>query len=264
MNELSKKTIAITREETDANDFVSLVRMKGGTPITLSTIKVVAEMPEKSLECLALLRSNRYDYCLFLSAQAVRILFQMNKPDLLISSLGTTTVISVGPKTRSELEKFGVQGSIMPKKYSSKGIIEMFLQMQPSGKRVLIPRSKAADNTLASALRELKMHVDEQFIYNVQNACVTEGWRGFASQLVQKKVDLLIFTSPSTVRAFFEILSQIEPMRSPLNNLTRVVALGSLTGKELVKYNVQFEEAPVQTVKDVVEFVSRRIAVSWA
>ena len=66
----------------------------------------------------------------------------------------------------------------------------------------------------------------------------------------QNKVDGIVFTSASSVRAFFEIMKKDYDENTLLNNLqkTKIVSIGPFTAEELNKLDVKNTVANVHTV----------------
>src|SRR5688572_11317888 len=100
---LKNKILAITRNELNAREFLQLMGEQGGTAIALPTIELVPKGPEAVQEFLAELEKKKHDYCAFMSAKAVNILFDVAGRKAALA-LKSTTVIAVGPKTKQALQ----------------------------------------------------------------------------------------------------------------------------------------------------------------
>ncbi|MGH9991159.1 MAG: uroporphyrinogen-III synthase [Nitrososphaera sp.] len=257
MTGLKNKIFAITRNEQDAVEFTRLVVGQGGRAIALPTIEVVPKGPGTAKEFIEILRKEKQDYCAFMSAQAVNVLFDLLSRDKILQALGSTRVIAVGPKTRASLEKYGVKVSHLPAKFSSVGLAEMLAGMQPSGKRIIIPRSDAAGEYAVNALAALGMNVKEVLLYSVRTSPPSPVWSEFSSLLSEKKVSAIVFTSASSVRSFFEIMGMLTPV-AHLGELAKVVSIGPFTSRELKNRNIAYHETDEHTVKGAFE-VARRL-----
>lgn len=233
---LKGKTLAITRSERDAEEFSRLVAAEGGKAIALPTIEIVPAGPQAAMEFLDKLHDKKHDYCAFMSSQAVSVLFELASKSEIISALESTAVIAVGPKTRQSLEERGISVRLMPEKFSSAGLVELLLLLsgaKPAGKKIIIPRSGAANEFATEALTKIGMQVDEVFLYSVRTCAPSSAWGEFSALLLQKNVDAVIFTSASSVSSFFEIMAKISPGHPRLDSVTRVVSIGPFTSKEL-------------------------------
>jgi len=242
MTVLKGKVLAITRSEQDAMEFSKLVSAEGGRAIALPTIEIVPTGPQAAQEFLDKLQSEKHDYCAFMSSQAVNVLFDL-AGEKAMNALNSTKVIAVGPKTKQSLEKHGVQVSLVPEKFSSAGLVDLLSKQRPKGKKIIIPRSGAANEFASQALADLGMAVDEVLLYTVQTSKPTPVWSEFSSLLQKKQIDAVIFTSASSVRSFFEIMGSMQ-----LDKLTKVISIGPFTSKELKKRRIRCLEAEEHTV----------------
>ena len=235
MPKLKNKILAITRSEQDAKEFLQLVREQEGRAIALPVIEIVPRGPEVVEEFLDKLRKKKHYYCAFMSQQAVNILFDRAQ-DKITPLLKYTTVIAVGPKTKQSLEERGIKvGLVLEKKFSSIGLVDLMSGIEPSGKKIIIPRSAASSDFATKALIRLGMDVDEILLYSVRTRAVEPIWEEFCELLSKKRVDAIIFTSASNVSSFFEIMENLSKDRLLLllDNVTKVVSIGPFTTKAL-------------------------------
>lgn len=253
MSSLRGKTLAITRAEKDAGEFIRLVERLGGTAIALPTIEIIPK-PNAVGEFLDRLRLTKYDYCAFMSARTVRVIEP--RADEIVAALGQTRVIAVGPKTAAALKHIGLKVEITPENFSSKGVIEILSVANPRGRKIIIPRSAAAKRDAADSLRALGMQVDEVMLYDVRQASPSSEWEPFTLRLASGKIDALIFTSASSVTSFFKILGSLSPGLPSIDKLTRVISIGPMTSSELHKRGVSYAEAGRHTVRNTVELAA--------
>jgi len=250
---LRNRTIAITRSRQDAREFFELVEAQAGKAVAIPAIEIVPADRKVAVRFLELLQKKKHDYCAFMSAQAVRILFDLAGTKA-ADILKQTLIIAVGPKTREELEKHDVRADMMPARFSSIGLVEMMSKSKPAGKKIIIPRSGEANDFAAKALSELGMKVDEVFLYKTRTAGVTEEWKEFGGMLEQKKIDAVVFTSASNVRGFFQIMKK---MRKKLPESVSAISIGPFTTAELAKKGVRCHEAKDHTIKGTVDAAKR-------
>lgn len=253
---LKNKVIAITRSERDAMEFSQLVKEEGGRPIALQTIEIVPKGPRAAKEFLEQLQKKKHDYCAFMSPQAVKILFDYAGREA-APALKSTKVIAVGPKTKESLQEHGVKVRLIPDKFSSAGLVDLLSSMAQEGKKIIIPRSGAANEFATKALTALGMDVDEVLLYTVSTGTITPVWSEFSDMLLQKKVDIIIFTSASSVNSFFDIMGKLSVDHPQLDTLTKVVSIGPFTSKELKSRKIRYFEAHEHTVKGSLELARK-------
>ena len=251
---LSGKNIAITRSEDDASEFISLAQQNNATPIPLPTIELISKGEKIVDEFLESISKYNPDYSVFMSSKAVKLLFdtakQSGKLEKLQLAVANTIVMSVGPKTSLMLESEGIKVNHQPTTFSSVGIGEEFTQLNAVGKKVIVPRSGASTPFLQELLSKIGIDVLEIHLYDVCAFRDTTQWNGFRELFSQNKVDGVVFTSASSVRGFFEIMSKDYSNDVLLDNLTKlsVVSIGPFTSDELKKFKVKNTIAEVHTV----------------
>jgi uroporphyrinogen-III synthase len=253
---LKNKILAITRSERDAKEFLQLVREQEGRAIALPVIDIVPQGPEVAEEFLDKLRKKKHYYCAFMSQQAVNILFDLGR-DRIAPVLKSTTVIAVGPKTKQSLEERGVKVGLVLEKFSSFGLVDLMSGIGPVGKKIIIPRSGAANDFTTEALIRLGMDVDEILLYTVRTKAVEPIWKEFCDLLLQKKVDAVIFTSASNVNSFFEIMDKVYKDELQLDSITKVVSIGPFTTKALRDQGIECFEAEEHTVKGALQIAKQ-------
>ena len=251
---LDGKTIAITRSKDDASEFISLTEQNNATPITLPTIELVSKGEKIVDEFLNLVESEHPDYSVFLSSKAVKILFDTAKNvgnfEKLQLAVANTIVMSVGPKTTATLNTYGIKVNHEPKNSSSIGVGEEFSQIHAVGKKVIIPRSGASNSFLKELLNKIGINVVEIHLYDVCAFRDTTQWNGFRELFSQDKIDGIIFTSASSVRGFFEIMTKDYEIDTLLENLKKLslVSIGQFTSNEFKKFKVKNTVAEVHTI----------------
>jgi len=251
---LDGKTIAITRSKDDASEFISLAKENKATPIPLPTIELVSKGEKIVDDFLNLVETEHPDYSVFLSSKAVKILFDtaqnIGNFEKLQLAVANTIVMSVGPKTTTSLESYGIKVNHEPKNSSSIGVGEEFSKIHAVGKKVIIPRSGASNSFLKELLNKIGINVVEIHLYDVCAFRDTTQWNGFRELFSQNKVDGVIFTSASSVRGFFEIMQKDYEMDILLVNLEKlsVVSIVPFTSNELKKFTVKNTVAKVHKV----------------
>jgi len=255
------KTIAITRSKEDAQEFIELVSKQNANPITLPTIQLVSKGEKIVDEFLDTIEKENPDYSVFMSSKAVALLIEsakkISKFEKLQLAITNTIVIAVGPKTKDVLERENIKVAYVPERYSSVGVGEVFTRLNATGKKAIIPRSGASTPFLKNLLEKIGINVVELYLYDVCAFNDPTEWNDFRDLFSQNKIDGIIFTSASSVRAFFEIMINDYTQENLIQLLekTKVIAIGPFTADELKKFNVKNIIADIHTVKGSVEAV---------
>jgi uroporphyrinogen-III synthase len=171
--------------------------------------------------------------------------------------------MSVGPKTTTALESEGIKVNHQPTTFSSVGVGEEFTAIHAVGKKVIIPRSGASTPFLKELLNKIGIDVLEIHLYDVCAFRDTTQWNGFRELFSQNKVDGVVFTSASSVRGFFDIMSKDYDTETLLDNLAKlsVVSIGPFTSDELKKFNVKNTVAEVHTVSGAFDAMKNTLTV---
>jgi uroporphyrinogen-III synthase len=255
------KVVAITRSKEDSEEFIRLISGAKAKAISLPTIDLVSKGDGMVDEFLDAIKVDDPDYSVFMSSKAVKLLFdtakKVSKYEKLQLAVANTTVIAVGPKTKAALESEGIRVSHTPERFSSVGVGEVFTVLNAEGKKVIIPRSGASTPFLAQLLEKIGLKVKEVYLYDVKSSNALSYWVEFKELFSQNKVDGIIFTSASSVRAFFDIMLSDTDEKILHGHLekTTVIAIGPFTADELKKFEVEPFTADVHTVQGAVEAI---------
>jgi uroporphyrinogen-III synthase len=255
------KVIAITRSKEDSEEFTQLISDAKAKAISLPTIELVSKGKGMVDEFLDAVKTSNPDYSVFMSSKAVKLLFdtakKISKYEKLQLAVANTTVVAVGPKTKTALESEGIRVAHVPERFSSVGVGEVFSFLNAEGKKVIVPRSGASTPFLKQLLEKIGLKVKEVYLYDVKSSSALSHWVEFKELFSQNKVDGIIFTSVSSVRAFFDIMLSDSDEQTLKNNLkkTTIIAIGPFTGDELQKFGVKPITADVHTVPGAVDSI---------
>lgn len=273
---MKDKNIIITREKInkedipkDKNIFSKLSKINIITLPVIYTVPIVASEIFMAIEKI---ESGFYDYLIFLSSNAVEIFFDFlgNKTD----KLEKLNIISIGPKTKRTIEEKNLKSTLVSNsfQYSSseivdyledldKNITEKPLEANKKKIRVLIPRSLESLKSNNYITKQYNNIILEQiFLYESKEFDkVTESveWMKF-KRLDKDQENYIIFTSPSSVRAFFNIIKNknILDMVENLDEneilikkgIRKIISIGPKTSQELHGRKIKYIESRIHTI----------------
>jgi len=197
------RTVVVTRSREQASELAELLESLGASAIEFPTIRPepipeVAESPV--LSCLPL----DYDWIIFTSANTIPFLLsalRVNGGD--VRSLGAARLAAIGPGTAKALTDLGLNVEYVPREFVAEAVAEGF-PVDPAGLRILIPRAEVAREVLPEALAARGADVTLLPVYRtVPDAEAAEDLR---AMLNEKGVDIVTFTSSSTVRNFHDAI----------------------------------------------------------
>lgn len=183
-----------------------MLEASGAATIAFPTISI--EPPPDPDALHQAMRSDSYDWVVLTSTNAVMALEAARR------ELGTdqgpwpasgTRFCAVGPSTAAALEAAGLTPDIVPDEYIGESVLDALLEAEGNldRRRVLIPRAAEARDVIPDGLRAAGAAVDVVEAYRtVPVKADGEATTKLAGRLAAKEVDVVTFTSSSTVRAF--------------------------------------------------------------
>ena len=221
------KVVVVTRTRQQASDLVARLSSLGAECLECPTIRVVPPDDWVPLD-QAIGRLETYDWLVLTSVNGVNFfferLFQQGRD---VRALSGVRIATIGPATARRLRDFGFKSDIVPESYVAESVIDAFKDEAVRGKRVLLPRAKEARPVLPVEIRKMGAHVDEIAAY--QTEPVSEGMDNLIGRLEDHRVDMVTFTSSSTVKNFKAALppERFEELMSGI----KTACIGPITSK---------------------------------
>lgn len=202
------KSVLVTRTREQAGVLVKRLSDLGADCIEVPVIEI---HPPESLQALdeAIDAIGHYDWLIFTSVNGVSAFFNrlfVRGKD--VRCLGHIRTAVIGPATAERLRSFGIASDIVPESFRAESIVDAFRNRSISGNRILVPRAQEARPVLIDALRQLGAVVADVPVY--QTLPSAAGQERIREALRQKRIDIVTFTSSSTVRNFVDLLPQTE------------------------------------------------------
>jgi uroporphyrinogen III methyltransferase / synthase len=229
------KKILITRARQQASRFAALLREYGAEPVEMPTIQIV---PPSSWEPLdrSIAEIHAYDWLIFTSVHGVQTFFErfeaQQRP---LTDLQGHKICAIGPATAQALRTRGVPVDVMPSEYRAEAVVAALSDLPLQGTRVLIPRAAVARDVLPRALTARGARVDVVEAYRTilpATGLASDTWR----LLEQRAIDVVTFTSPSTVANFARLTG--EANLSQLLREAVVACIGPITAESVRSYGL--------------------------
>ncbi len=196
--------VVITRPERQADDLAQLLAKEGANPISFPTIRIVGPTDWRKLDT-ALKKIDKYDWIIFTSANGVQFFFnRLLEKGKDIRDLKGIKICCIGPATAKQIEIKGIKVDLVPDEFVAEGILNSFATMKLRGKKILIPRAAKARNILPQGLKKKGAFVDVVNAYRTLNSGRKK--EEFEELFMENKVDVITFTSSSTVTNFVKIM----------------------------------------------------------
>lgn len=224
--ELFGKTVVVTRSRTQASDLTDALGELGAEVLEFPTIRVIE--PEDWTEVdSAIARVEQYGWIVFTSVNAVDHFFdRLASQGRDVRSLAGAKVAAVGPATSERCRARGVVPDYVPSEYRAEGVLEGFLARGVGeGTKVLFPRALEAREVLPDTLREHGAEVD---VVTVYRTVMGQGEASVIERLTNGDVDVVTFTSSSTVKNFFTLLEAGLPAGTDVHAAMEGIKLASI------------------------------------
>jgi uroporphyrinogen III methyltransferase / synthase len=238
------KRVVVTRARDQASDLRRLLEEAGAQVIEFPLIEIA---PPESFQSLdrAIDILDDYQWAIFTSTNGVRSFFdrlRFHGEDA--RALSGLMIAAVGESTADELRARGIEADLLPAKFQSSALLPL-LEQDQRGIRTLIVRAAEGRDELIEELRRRGGEVDLAVAYRT---------RPVAADLDRlEKVDIITFTSASTVENFFAASGQ---RSGEILKKARVASIGPITSDALRKHgrppDVEAASASIESLRDAI------------
>jgi uroporphyrinogen-III synthase len=209
----------------------------------------------------ALKRIQEFDWLILTSVNGVEALAarmkQLGIPPVKLKHL---KIAAIGPATQQEIEKLGLEVSVVPKRYVAESVVES-LQKQVAGQRILLARAKVARDVIPRQLQKLGAQVD---VVEAYEAGVPESSRSLLQGLFEdtkRRPDVITFASSSSVKNFMALRGgRGRPPHRDLDGI-RFASIGPITSATLRELGLPVDiEAAEFTIPGLIRAIQLELA----
>lgn len=244
---LGKVKVLVTRPKERCSQTAARLRELGAEVLELPAIRT--ERIRDNLRLYqALERLESYDWIVFTSPAGVRIFFEeMKDKKLDIRRLAGMRIAVIGSGTEKELNGYGLYADLVPEVFDAEHLGMALGEECRGEEKILIPRASAGSRELNRYLKNCQ--VDDIPIYDT--VYETEGLEREREEVLQGKVDDVLFTSASTVRGFAAAMKEIDYTK------IRAVCIGKQTKAAADAYGMQTVMSEQATIDSLLETLVR-------
>jgi uroporphyrinogen-III synthase len=218
---LQGRRVLVTRTREQAGVLSENLRAAGAIPIELPVIRIVPPADWQPLDqaLRALAEGAAYDWLIFTSANGVKmVLERLQVLGLKPRALGNARIATIGPATAAALADCGLSATLVPDEYIAESVARGLRREAEqrgetlAGKRILLARAAEARQVLVSELEQAGASVEVVAAYQTLPVAQDDerGHEVFAL-LREQQLDVITFTSSSTVQHFMRWLKQAAP-----------------------------------------------------
>ena len=241
---LRGRRIVITRSAEQAGPFAERLAQLGAEPLLFPVITFKTSAPETLLVYLQQMES--YSWIIFTSANAVRFFFEIY--DTLENPPPLPRIAAVGQITGDLLQARALSPDFVPDVFTGEALAGGLGSL--SGQRVLLPRARAGRPQIVEGLQEQGAEVDDVPLYETVTAEPTVQ----ALAEIKHGVDVVTFTSPSSVRNFRKLLLEAGIDAGAFLAAVQTVCIGPSTAAQLEEFGRSADLVPAAyTVDGMIE-----------
>ncbi len=244
---LTGRRVLVTRAAEQAGELVTRLKQAGAIPVECPVIELVVPLDWGPVDC-AIAVMETFDWLILTSVNGVRFFFKrLNELRINTDALQNCKICAVGPSTATALEETGIRPDIVPGQFTGEGIVAAFQGIELNGSRVLFPRADGARDLIRQKLTEMGAVVVDPVVYrNIMPENLPEAVR---HALEQHQIDVVIFSSPSTVRNLALFVGGIESLKGLLKGVM-IASIGPVTTRACIEMGVTVDMEPCKATLD--------------
>jgi uroporphyrinogen III methyltransferase/synthase len=250
------KRILVTRPREQAGGLIEQLEAMGAEAIEAPMIRILPPEDYGPLDEACRL-AGTYDWIVFASANAVdAFLDRLLATGSDLRALGGVKLCAVGASTAEHLARRSLTVDLTPAEYRAEAVIRALAEsVDVAGLKVLLPRADIGREIIADELKRLGADVTEVVAYRTAVVeAEREGEPDIYRMLLDKRIDVVTFTSASAVRNFVKSVGA-EPAADLLRS-TSVASIGPVTAEAASQCNIQTTIMPTQyTVQALVDAI---------
>jgi uroporphyrinogen III methyltransferase / synthase len=238
------KKVLVTRPRGQAAEFVDQLESMGAEVVEAAMLRI--EPPEDYGpldEACASARS--FNWIIFSSTNAVdAFMSRLLRGATDVRALGGVKLCCVGPATSERLAQYRLKADVVPGEYRAESLVQALSATgELAGMRILLPHADIGREVIPDELRKQGAHVTEVVAYRtVATDNEREGDPDIYRMLLERKLDVVTFTSPSAVRNLVRVLGD-EPAADLLRT-TVVASIGPVTAETASQCGIQTHVMP--------------------
>lgn len=216
------KRILVTRARAQASALTEKLTALGAACIEAPVIRIAPPADGYAALDGAIAELNAYQWLIFTSVNGVEHFFaRLHAAGKDTRALGYARVAAIGAATSAALRAFGIRADLVPPEFRAEAVAEELRPLLPPRARILLPRAQEARDVLPDTLRAHGAIVDVVAAYEtvpeIEDAAI-------AQRLASGEIDMVTFTSSSTVKNLVKMLGNITPLQQ-----VKIACIGPVT-----------------------------------
>jgi uroporphyrinogen III methyltransferase/synthase len=259
------KRVLVTRPREQAAELCDALASLGAEAIEAPMIRIAPPEDPAALAD-AVMHAGEFDWIVFTSGNAVKAFMDaLFASDHDVRSLKGPKLCTVGTATSEKLTAFGLKVDVVPAEFRGEAVVDALLAHgSMKGAKVLFPRGDIAREVVADDLRSAGADVTEVVAYRtLLDDVQREGEPDIYGMLLERRIDVVTFTSGSAVRNFAKIYG--EEQAADVLRGTEVAVIGPVTAQAAAQLGIVVSIQPTtSTVPALVEAIASHFVATKA
>ncbi len=240
------KRVLVTRPKEQAAELVERLEAMGAEAIEAPMIRIAPPDDYGPLD-EACANASAFDWIVFASANAAdAFVDRLLAGPTDLRALGGVKLCAIGSATAEHLAGRGLKVDLVPSEYRAEALVQAFdARGDVHGLKVLLPRADIGRELVADELRKRGADVTEVVAYRTIAADPErEGDPDIYRMLLERRIDVVTFASPSAVRNFVRAIgadAAVDLLRDVV-----VASIGPVTAEAATQHNLRTTVMPAQ------------------
>ncbi len=260
---LGGRQILVTRPRQNSSKLSGELRALGAQVVELPSIATRPISPNPVLEHAL----NRFgtraeeEWLVWTSPIGVQVFFEQLKElridirTLFSRKFGNVRIAAIGSATAKELEQHGLFADLVPDVYCARDLGEQLAKSAAPGSAITVVRAARGSEELLPPLLAAGLSTEDIPLYETEYELHEARKEQISSMLENGEIDVVTFTSASTVRGFVQMLKGFDFRK------IRAVCIGEQTAREAQIYNMQTavsKQASIDSLTEKIVEILRR------
>ncbi|MEW5982132.1 MAG: uroporphyrinogen-III C-methyltransferase [Acidobacteriota bacterium] len=256
--------IVVTRPREQAHEMVEALEDLGAHVIQAPSVRIVAAGDDAPLtEACADL--SRFSWLVLPNTASAEAFLRVVLAAADIRQLKGVGICAIGQASVERFAQFGVRVDVPAVEYRPELLVAALSTSGPlEGSRILVPKGEGTRDLLAEVLRDAGAEVTEVPAYRTVPIALGDPREpDLYRMLLEKEIDVVAFTSASTVRDYVELYGA-DPLADLLGGTT-VACIGPVTAEVARTYGIDTAILPEEyTIAGLIDAIVRHYASSGA
>lgn len=249
MSKWTGKKVLVTRDFKQSKSFCQEIEASGAQPVVIPLIKIVHDVITSEKNCVQNI-FQQIEWIIFTSTNGVTHFF-MEFP-IHVFDFTDKKFAVVGKATEKALNQYGLKADFIPTEYTAQCLIKEMDTHIKKNARILFVKGKIAREVIPVHLET------EGYIFNTFTVYNTlpnqEGIKQLIQLLENNELDVLTFTSPSTIQSFVQALEGTQLLNK--KNDWVIAVIGPTSKEKVEEFGLTVSIMPnIYTMKEMLKSI---------